>query len=75
MFEVICKAITAYVDVDRDTLTRDTDFINDLHMNSYDFVSLLGELEDSLGVEIPDTDIRELHTIGDVENYIKSQEK
>ena len=75
MFEVICKAITTYVDVDKDTLTRDTDFINDLHMNSYDFVSLLGELEDSLGVEIPDTDIRELHTIGDVENYIKSQEK
>ena len=75
MFEVICKAITAYVDVDKSELTRDTDFISDLHMNSYDFVSLLGELEDSFDLEIPDTEIRDLHTIGDVENYIKSLQK
>lgn len=71
MFDMICNALTSYVDVDKDSLTRDTDFVSDLHMNSYDFVSLLGEIEETLNIEIDDMDVRELHTIGEVEDYIK----
>ena len=73
MFDMICNTLVEYVDVEKNDLTRDTDFITDLHMNSYDFVSILGDLEDTLGIEIPDTDVRGLHTIGDVEDYIKTR--
>jgi len=75
MHDMIVKALIEYVDVPEESITAQTDFINDLHMNSYDFVSLVGELEDTLCIEIPDNEIRGLRTVGDVEEYLKSKIK
>ena len=41
MKEIICK----YVEVDPDTITEDSRFIEDLGFNSYDIMCMLGDAE------------------------------
>ncbi|MBQ8434608.1 MAG: acyl carrier protein [Oscillospiraceae bacterium] len=66
--EIICN----YVDVDADTITEDSRFIEDLGMNSYDFMCLIGELEAAMDVQVEEQDVVNLSTVGDAIKYIES---
>lgn len=70
MLEKIKELICNYVEVNRDDITEDSRFIEDLGFNSYDFVSMLGELEDELGVTVDENDILEIHTVGEAVKYL-----
>jgi acyl carrier protein len=41
-------------------------------MNSYDFMSLLGEMEEALDVTIDETEILNLQTVGDAVTYLET---
>ncbi len=71
MTSYVCKKILEYVDVDESDLSDNTHLILDLHMNSYDCVSIVGNIEDELGIEIPDIEIRNLQTVGELSDYLK----
>lgn len=55
---------------DPSTINENTRIIEDLGADSLDVVELLMTLEDDYGITIPDDDIQEIKTIGDVEKYI-----
>lgn len=71
MFEKIKALIGNYVDVDPDSITVESRFIEDLNFNSYDFMSMLGELECELGVMVDEQDVLELYTVGDAAEYLE----
>lgn len=73
MLNTIRKTIVEFVDVDEEKITSETRFIEDLELNSYDFANIIGKLEEILDIEIPDRDLRNLETIGDVEEYLKKK--
>ena len=72
MFEQIKELILNYVDVDADTITEDSRFIEDLGFSSYDFMSMLGEVEEAFGVQVEEEAILTLSTIGDAIKYFES---
>ena len=72
MFEQIKELILNYVDVDADTITEDSRFIEDLGFTSYDFMSMLGEVEETFGVQIEEEAVLTLSTIGDAIKYFES---
>lgn len=72
MFEQFKEIICNYVEVDADSITEDSRFIEDLGFNSYDFMSLLGELEQEMDVTVNEEDVMGLHTVGDAMKYIES---
>ena len=45
MMDKLKELITQYVEVDPDTITRDSRFIEDLGFNSYDIMCMLGDAE------------------------------
>ena len=51
MLETLKEIICNYVDVDADSITEESRFIEDLGMNSYDFMCLIGELEATMEVQ------------------------
>ena len=55
---------------DPSTINENTRIIEDLGADSLDVVELLMTLEDDYGITIPDDEIQEIKTIGDVEKYI-----
>lgn len=70
MVEYVYKKIQEYVDIDKRFLSEDTNIVLDLHINSYDFISIIGDIESELGIEIPDIDIRDLQTVSDIAKYL-----
>ena len=54
------------------TLTMDTNIADDLGADSLDVVEVLMSLEDEYEVEIPDEEIENIKTIGDLVTYIES---
>lgn len=75
MFEKLKELICNYVDVDPGVITPESRFIEDLGFNSYDFMSLLGELEDTLGVTVDENEVLKLYTVKEAADYLEKLKK
>ena len=75
MFDQIKETILQYVEAKPEDITPEARFIEDLHFNSYDFMSLLGELEETLGVTVDEQEVMELRTVGDAVAYLEKLKK
>ena len=60
------------MDADPDEMTMETKIAEELDADSLDVVELLMSIEDEFDVEIPDEEIENLKTIGDVVEYIQN---
>ena len=49
--------------------------MEDLSFNSYDFMSMLGEIESDLGVTVEEEAVMELHTVGEAAAYLEKLTK
>ena len=68
------KAIIAEVlNIDADSITEDTTFVDDLGADSLDLFELVMALEDEYNVEIPAEELTDLNTVGDVIDYLKNK--
>ena len=72
MFEMIKEIIADKLSVDPESITLEASFIDDLNADSLDIVELIMALEDELEMEIPDEDVENFKTVGDVVNYVKA---
>lgn len=72
MFEQLKEIICNYVEVNADDIKPESRFIEDLGFNSYDFMSMLGELEETLEVQVDEQAVVELHTVEDAVKYLES---
>lgn len=75
MFEKLKELICNYVDVDPDAITPESRFIEDLGFNSYDFMSLLGELDDTHGVTLDENEVLKLYTVKEAADYLEKLKK
>ena len=73
MLEKMKELICNYVDVDPEAITDDSRFIEDLGFNSFDFMSLLGELENELGITVDEQEVVNIHTVGEAISYIEAR--
>lgn len=64
---IICNQL----DVEKDKVKPETNFINDLGADSLDIVELIMELEEEFDMSIPDEDAEKMHTVGEAIDYIK----
>jgi len=71
MFEQLKELIMNYVEVNPEDITLDSRFIDDLGFNSYDFMSLLGDLETELDVTVDENEVVNLHTVGEAITYLE----
>ena len=62
-------------EVDKDKITKDTNFTSDLDADSIDLVEFILQLEDEFGAEISDEDAEKIKTVGDAVNYIVAHKK
>jgi acyl carrier protein len=71
-FDKIKTILSEQLDVDAETLSLDTDMARDLNADSLDVVEVLMCIEDEFGVEIPDEEIENIKTIGNLVEYIEN---
>ena len=75
MFEQLKELICNYVEVDPESIKPESKFIEDLGFNSYDFMSLLGELESTFNVTVNEEDVLKLTTVKEAVDYLETLKK
>lgn len=75
MFEKIREMIAENLNIDKDTITEEASFKEDLGVDSLDLFELVMALEEEFGVEIPTEDLEELTTVGAVVKYVESHQE
>lgn len=70
MFEKIQEIVSVQFNVEKDKITKDTLFKDDLNADSLDLVELIMSIEDEFDIEVEDENMEEINTIGDVVDYI-----
>lgn len=72
MLDKIKEIVARELMVEESELTPETDILNDLGADSLTVVDLAMALEDEFEIELPDEELENIRTIGDIVNYIKS---
>ena len=66
MLEKIQEMLAEELNLPVSKVTADAKIVEDLGADSLDVVELLSRLEDEFGITIPDEDVENLITVGDV---------
>lgn len=71
MFEKLVEIICNYVEVNASEITPQSRFVEDLGFTSFDFMSMLGQLEDEFDVEIDQQEVADVLTVQEAIDYLK----
>ncbi len=66
----LIKMLSKYTGISSEHIEPSTLIIEELHLDSLDIVELLANIEDIYGIYIPDSELIEMRTVGDVTNYL-----
>ncbi len=72
VFEKIQKILADLLSIDENSITMDSSIIDDLGADSLDLVDAIVTINDEFGVEVPDDEVENLRTVGDVVKYIEA---
>ncbi len=71
--EKVKDIIEKELGVEREKLTPEASFIEDLGADSLDIVELVMEFEKEFNIDIPDEDAEKLRTVGDALKYLNEK--
>lgn len=71
LFEKVQQALAQQFELDPETITMDTNLIDDIGADSLDVVELIMSLEDEFGIAISDEDAAQLYTVGRIVEYLE----
>ncbi|MGA0064036.1 MAG: acyl carrier protein [Ilumatobacteraceae bacterium] len=75
MFERFTKCATDVLSVDAGKITKEARFKEDLEADSLDLVELVMSLEEEFGIEVPESDLEGITTIGQAFDLVASKVK
>ena len=67
----LINAIAEVLDLDKDKITADSKFVDDLGADSLDVLEIIKGIEDEFGIEIPTDQAESIVTVGDAYEKIK----
>ena len=70
MFDQLTEIIVNYVEVQKEDIKPESRFIEDLGFTSFDFMSMLGEIEDEMDVEIDQEEVVNIRTVQEAVDYL-----
>ena len=68
----VVEIVAKQLDVDKDKVKPETNFVSDLGADSLDIVELVMEFEEAFDVTIHDEDAEKIKTVGDTIDHVKS---
>ena len=75
MAERVKKIVMEQLKAKEDAVKPEARFVEDLGADSLDIVELVMALEEEFGLEISDEDAQQIHTLGEVVQYVEQKLK
>ena len=75
VFEQVAELIARQLKVDPGKVTREAKLVEDLGADSANVMVLIMDIEDHYGIQVEDSAITSLKTVGDVVDYIEGKSK
>lgn len=72
-FEKIQEIIAEEMDLDKDSITPESKFVEDLGADSLDVIQIVIKLESEFDIEIPDDAVSKISTVQDAVEQIKQK--
>jgi acyl carrier protein len=72
VMERVTDIVAEQLGVDKEKITPETSFVNDLGADSLDTVELVMELEEEFDINIPDDAAEKIQTVGQAVEYIEA---
>ena len=71
MFELLVRLICNYVEVEPENIHPESRFMEDLGFTSFDFMSMLGEIEDEFDIEVEQSEAANIRTVQEAVDYLE----
>lgn len=75
MFEEVCKMLAAQLDIPQENIRPEQEVVKDLGADSLDVVELMMALEDKYGIILPETEVENIKTVGDIVSMMEKLQK
>ncbi|MBA4016149.1 MAG: acyl carrier protein [Pirellula sp.] len=72
--ERVIDIVSEQLGVNKEQVSRETSFVNDLGADSLDTVELVMELEEEFDINIPDDAAEKIQTVGQAIDYIEQSQ-
>ena len=74
VFEKLQEIIADQLELDVETVTPDSNILDDLGADSLDVVDLIMSVEDEFSIEVPDEALENIRTVADMVKYIEDHQ-
>lgn len=71
MLEKVIDILSEFTMLEKEKITKESGLVNDLGLNSLDVINVVVAFEEEFDIEIPDSKIKELVTVRDIEEYLE----
>lgn len=71
MFDKLVEIIMNYVEVKKEDIKPESRFMEDLGFTSFDFMSMLGKVEEEFDVEIVQEESADIRTVQEALDYLQ----
>lgn len=75
IYDRVVQIVAEQLGAEKEKITKDTHFVNDLSADSLDVVELVMELEEEFDITIPDDAAEKIQTIGQAVEYIEKAQQ
>ena len=73
VFDKVKEIIIDQLDADENAVVADASITDDLGADSLDVVDLVMSIEEEFDIEVPDEEVANMKTVGDIVKYIESK--
>ena len=74
MLEKIREIMTRYVEKEPEEINEDSRLAEDLALTSFAVMSMMGDYEEEFGITVDESELTDIHTVGDIMAYIRSKQ-
>jgi len=72
IFDSVKNILVEQLGVEADTVSMESNFIDDLNADSLDIVELVMAMEQEFSISIPDEEAEKIKTVGDAVDFIRN---
>ena len=73
MLDKVKEIMTRYVELDPSEIHADSRLAEDLALTSFAVMSMMGDFEEEFGITVDESELTDIHTVGDIVAYLEDK--